>query len=446
MPPTPVDPAGVRTAKTDKHANITSNYTYDPLYELTQVTQTTTTETYSYDAVGNRLTSLSVSPYDYNSSNELTSTPNATYTYDNNGNTLTKVTSAGTTTYDWDYENRLTSVALPGTGGTLAFKYDGFGRRVQKVFTQGSNTTTTNYLYDGDSAVGDVDQNGNVLARYTAAQKIDEPLAQLRTSTTSYYEQDGLGSVTSLTNSAGTIANTYSYDSYGSLTASSGSIVNRFLYTSRDFDTETGLYFYRARYYDPSTGRFLSEDPLEFGGAGINFFGYAYDSPMNFIDPWGTQSQQPCGIDRPCGPSLYQLPPYLTPPPMPSAPALPSGWDLEGGNSGLMPDPFPAPAAPGVPAPGPDYHQDKKPGNCKNQDGCHPCKPPVGSLSYRPDSGAGRSGTGVHHGQFPGPHWHLWEMHQRPAPDCTCFWVELGSGQGPTPWPKKVDPAGGGPK
>src|SRR5277367_3679611 len=195
-----VDPAGNRTAKTDQHAGVTSNYTYDPLYELTQVTQATnTTESYSYDPVGNRLSSLGVSPYSINSSNELNSIPSATYAYDNNGNTLTKVTSAGTTTYGWDYENRLASVTVPGTGGTLAFKYDGLGRRVQKVFTQNSTSTTTNYLYDGSNAVEDVDQNGNVLARYIMTQNVDEALAELRAGTASYYSQDGLGSVTSLT-------------------------------------------------------------------------------------------------------------------------------------------------------------------------------------------------------------------------------------------------------
>jgi RHS repeat-associated protein len=281
-----VDPAGNRTAKTDNYANVTSNYTYDPLYELTQVTQATnTTESYSYDPVGNRLSSLGVSPYSVNSSNELTSTPSATYTYDNNGNTLTKVTSAGTTTYGWDYENRLTSVTLPGTGGTLAFKYDGHGHRVQKVFTQGSTTTTTNYLYDGNSAIADVDQNGNVLARYVMTQNVDEPLAELRSGTTSYYSQDGLGSVTSLTTSAAAVGNTYRYDSFGNLTASSGSIANRFQYTAREFDPETGLYYYRARYYDSATGRFLSEDPIQFV-TGAPYF-YASNSPLNFADPSG---------------------------------------------------------------------------------------------------------------------------------------------------------------
>ncbi len=282
-----VDPAGNRTAKTDMYAGVTSNYTYDPLYELTQVTQATnTTESYTYDPVGNRLSSLGVSPYAVNSSNELTSTPSATYTYDNNGNTLTKVTSAGTTTYVWDYENRLTSVTLPGTAGTVAFKYDGLGRRVQKVFTQNSTSTTTNYLYDGNNAVADLDQSGNGLARYTATQNIDEPLAELRSGVTSYYSQDGSGSVTSLTTSAGALGNTYRYDSFGNLAASTGSIANRFQYTAREFDSESGLYFYRARYYDAAAGRFLSEDPIRFVG-GPNYYRYVKNRPTSFRDPLG---------------------------------------------------------------------------------------------------------------------------------------------------------------
>jgi RHS repeat-associated protein len=282
-----VDPAGNRTAKTDEHANVTSNYTYDPLYELTQVMQsTTTTESYSFDPVGNRLSSLGVSPYSVNASNELTAIPGTTYTYDSNGNTLTKVTSSGTTTFGWDYENRLTGMTLPGTGGTLAFKYDGLGRRVQKAFTLGSTTTTTNYLYDVNNAVADVDQSGNVLARYVETQNIDEFLAELRSTTTSYYSQDGLGSVTSLTTSAGGLANTYTYDSFGKVISSTGSIANRFQYTGREFDSETGLYYYRARYYDSGSGRFLTEDPIVFR-AGINFYRYARNNPVRLVDPSG---------------------------------------------------------------------------------------------------------------------------------------------------------------
>jgi YD repeat-containing protein len=161
-------------------------------------------------------------------------------TVDNNGNILTNVTSTGTTTYGRDYENRPRSVTLPGTGGTLAFKYDGLGRRAQKVFTQNSTSTTTNYLYDGRNAVADVDQNGNVLARFTQTESIDEPLAQYRSSKTSFCEADGLSSVTSLTNVSGTIGNGCTYDSFGKLTASSGSVINPFQYTGREFDSGGG--------------------------------------------------------------------------------------------------------------------------------------------------------------------------------------------------------------
>jgi YD repeat-containing protein len=94
------DAAGNRTSKTNQLNNVTEGYTYDSLYQLTQVAQgATTTESYSYDAVGNRLSSLSVSPYAYNSSNQLTSTPAAGYTYDNNGNTVSKTDAGGTTQY-----------------------------------------------------------------------------------------------------------------------------------------------------------------------------------------------------------------------------------------------------------------------------------------------------------------------------------------------------------
>jgi RHS repeat-associated protein len=278
-----VDAAGNRTAKTDQATAVTSNYTYDAIYQLLQATQAgNTTESYTYDPVGDRLSSLGVSPYAYNSSNELTSTPNATYTYDYNGNTLTKTDSTGTTQYAWDYENRLTSVTLPGSGGTVNFKYDPFGRRIEKITPSG----TSIYAYDGDNLIEETDGNGAVMARYTDTLNIDEPLAMFRAGATSFYERDGLGSVTSLTNAAGALAETYAYDSFGKLTASSGSITNPFQYTGREFDSTTGLYYYRARYYGPVSGRFISEDPISFRG-GINFYQYGYNRPVSLRDPSG---------------------------------------------------------------------------------------------------------------------------------------------------------------
>jgi RHS repeat-associated protein len=290
-----VDSAGNRTAKTDNRANVTSNYGYDAIYELLQTTQGgTTTESYTYDPVGNRLTSLGVSSYSNNLSNELTSTPSASYTYDNNGNTLTKTTSGSTTNYTWDYENRLATVVLPGTGGTATFKYDPFGRRIEKT----TSSTTSIYAYDGDNLVEETNATGAVVARYSQTQNIDEPLAMLRSSATSYYHADGLGSISSLSNAAGSIANTYAYDSFGKLTASTGSLVNPFQYTAREFDTETSLYYYRSRYMDASTGRFLSEDPIAFL-AGTNFYTYVENDPVGWADPTGQQKcKKACGIKK----------------------------------------------------------------------------------------------------------------------------------------------------
>ena len=279
-----LDAGGNRTAKTDYLAGVTSNYTYDKIYELTQVMQgTNTTESYSYDPVGNRLTSLGVASYSYNNSNELTSSSQGGYTYDSNGNTLT---DAAGRSYAWDFENQLTQVTLPNSGGFVTFKYDPFGRRIQKSFTHNGASTTTNYVYGDDDVIETADQNGNELAKFAQGQHIDEPLAESTPSGLDFYEQDGLRSGTSLTNSSGALAQTYTFDSFGNTTNSSGNAANPLRYTGRDFDSETGLYYYRARYYDPGVGRFLSEDPIRFEGA-TNFYVYVSDSPTNLTDPVG---------------------------------------------------------------------------------------------------------------------------------------------------------------
>jgi RHS repeat-associated protein len=181
----------------------------------------------------------------------------------------------------------MTSVTLPGGGGTVTFAYDPFGRRIKKV----TSTTTSVFAYDGDNLIEETNSSGAVVARYSQTQNIDEPLAMLRSAATSYYHADGLGSISSLSNAAGSIANTYTYDSFGKLTASTGSLVNPFQYTARESDTETGLYYYRARYYDPQSGRFISEDPLgtDAGPSGYLFVGNA---PINFVDPLGLYKLQ----------------------------------------------------------------------------------------------------------------------------------------------------------
>jgi RHS repeat-associated protein len=275
------DNAGNRASKTNYLNNITENYTYDALYQITQVTQgATTTETYTYEAVGNRLSSLGMSGYAYNSSNQLTSTPAAAFTYDANGNTLTKTDTNGVTSYSWDFMNRLTSVTLPGAGGTVTFKYDPFGRRIQKSGPAG----TTNYLYSRDNALADVDSSGAFIARYLQSGGVDEPLASVTATGTLFFETDGLNSVTSLSGTGG-LTNTYTYTTFGATTAT-GTNSNRFRYTGREWDQETGLYYYRARYYSPELGRFITEDPMGVGGQ-ISPFAYTDNNPLRWTDPFG---------------------------------------------------------------------------------------------------------------------------------------------------------------
>jgi RHS repeat-associated protein len=275
------DAAANRTSKTNQRTGVTEGYGYDLIYQLTQVSQgASTTESYSYDAVGNRLSGLTVPSYSYNASNELTSSSQGSYTYDANGNTLSDPSGKS---YSWDFENRLTQAVVPGTG-TTTFRYDPFGRRIQKSGPLG----TTNYLYDGANSVGEVDPSGTVLGRYTQSEGYDEPLAQLRFGVASYYEQDANSSVTSMSNSAGALANTYLYGSFGNLAGSTGSLINSWQFNGRDYDSETGLRYFRARYYDSSVGRFTSEDPIGFDG-GVDFYGYVSNNPIYYTDPLGLQ-------------------------------------------------------------------------------------------------------------------------------------------------------------
>jgi len=248
-------------------------------------------------------------------------------TYDANGNTLSDPSGKS---YTWDFENRLLSSTVPGTG-TVTFKYDPFGRRIYKS----SPTWTGAFAYDGNNLIETMNSSGTVVARYTQGPTIDQPLAEFRGSTTDYYEADALGSVTSLSNGTGTLANTYTYDSFGNVTNITGSLSNPFRYAGREFDSETSLYFNRARYYDQNSGRFVSEDPSEFVG-GQNFYSYVGNDPTNLTDPLGltdcvvTPTAVVCtnwgpGLNwmTPQGPQPPQLPSDLTPNPPPPPPAPP---------------------------------------------------------------------------------------------------------------------------
>ena len=106
------------------------------------------------------------------------------------------------------------------------------------------------------------DGTNTLQTRYTHGPGIDEPIAVTKGGNTFYYHQDGLGTVTELTDSAGATSKAYAYDAYGNILDSLGTLEQPYTYTGREFDSESGLYYYRARYYDAGTGRFLQKDPV----------------------------------------------------------------------------------------------------------------------------------------------------------------------------------------
>ncbi|MGB8062749.1 MAG: RHS repeat-associated core domain-containing protein, partial [Candidatus Sulfotelmatobacter sp.] len=216
---------------------------------------------------------------------------------DANGNILSDPSGKQ---YTWDFENRLTQVVNPGVG-TTTFRYDPFGRRIDKI----SPSFTSVFVYDDDNLLETVNASGNEVAGYTQGLGLDDLLAMERGSVVDYYDADALGSVTSLTASTGSVAQNYSYDSFGNLSSSTGTIRNYFQFAGREFDTETNLYYFRHRYYDPSIGRFVSEDPDDEGSPydRLNLYLYVGNHPVDWVDPLGLYTLKKGGPHPPLPPS-----------------------------------------------------------------------------------------------------------------------------------------------
>jgi RHS repeat-associated protein len=256
------------------------SFSYDASDRLTTMTKMGGNESYGYDAVGNRTTSHLSASYTHQPFNRLTSTTSATYTYDNNGNLLTKVDGSGTRTYTWDSDNRLKQVTLPG-GATVNYKYDALGRRIQRTTSTGADER---YVHDGHDVLLDLNSSLAVTTSYLNGLGIDDHLRQTNTTTgVSYFLTDHLSSTSGLTDASGNVIETLSYDSFGN---NPGSTRTRYTYTGRERDADTGLLHYRARWYDPAQGRFISEDPIGFEG-GMNWYAYVDNSPLSASDPFG---------------------------------------------------------------------------------------------------------------------------------------------------------------
>ena len=274
------------------------SYDYDELYRLESETISVPgagerTISYSYDPVGNRLTRNDsvegTTSYVYNENDwllsEMLNGEVTEYGYDENGNRLSRIKN-GTeeVVYQWDYENRLV-----GADGTqqVEYQYDDNGVRVAAIV----DGVETRYLIDANRPYAQVleeyNPEGNIQASYVYGLDL---ISQERGEQESFYHMDGLGSTRVLTDDGGGVTDTYDYDAYGVLIASTGGTVNDYLYTGEQFDPNLGDYYLRARYYEPSMGRFLSRDPFEgflIEPLSLAKYPYVHGNPVNAIDPSG---------------------------------------------------------------------------------------------------------------------------------------------------------------
>jgi len=238
-------------------------------------------ERFAYDPAGARAkawTNGQESPYRVNEAGQVVAAGTTQFEFDGNGNR----TKDGRGTYRFDTQDRLVRAVVDGQ--EYGYGYDYRGRRQRKT---GSGLDMS-FLWDDQQLAADLSNDGAVQATYVYGDRTDEILSMRKGEARLFYVLDGLGSVVALTDEAGRLVERYGYDAYG-VTATRSSVGNRFGYTAREFDSETGLYNYRARYYDPQHGTFVSRDP-----AGWNWnahpYEYVLNNPVNFTDPHGLEA------------------------------------------------------------------------------------------------------------------------------------------------------------
>jgi RHS repeat-associated protein len=268
------------------------NWSYDGIYRLTNETISgdpnakNGSVNYGLDPVGNRLLQTSSLPgiatgsYTYDADDRQLSTES----YDNNGNT----TITGARSFAYDFEDRLKSL----NNGAVTMVYDAEGNRIAKT----ASGTTTRYLVDdlnptGYSQVVEEIGAGAVQRVYTyGLQRINQDQLISGTWTPTFYGYDAFGSVRQLTNSAGTVTDTYDYDAWGNVVNTTGATPNVYLYRGEQFDPDLTVYYLRARYFNPLTGRFLTRDPAPREPTDpktLHRYLYGDADPINAIDPSG---------------------------------------------------------------------------------------------------------------------------------------------------------------
>ncbi len=277
-------------------AAVTHAYGYDGIGRLVAADGVA----YTYDLAGNRL------------SRSGAGVPPAAYSYSHNRLDGDLYDAAGCVTnmfrngvelsLSWNTQGQLVSVST-NNAFAESYVYDALGRRVSTTDKGG----TVYHVYDGHQCAADVDGSGRPLRTYAWGPGIDNLLAMTvysyqpnspqPTASSFFAVKDHLGSVHALVDAQGEIAQTFTYDAWGNACVSTpnSSFLTpdfscRYLFQGREYSAATGLYNFRARWYDPVSGRWLSKDPIGLEG-GLNLYAFCGDDPVNWRDPWGLEAQ-----------------------------------------------------------------------------------------------------------------------------------------------------------
>jgi len=274
-----------------------STFAYDDFGQLTAATYTfQDDEAYSYDNAGNR----TGSGYTVGAGNRLLSDGTYDYAYDDEGNLIrrTEKATGAVTEYTWDYRNRLTHVVFKDSSGAvtraITYTYDVFSRRIaREVDPDGAGpqgATVERFVYDGTDILLAFDGSGNLTHRYLYGPATDWPLAEERVGGDTLWllQESVRGNVVDVLDDNGALKNHLTYDAFGNITGQTDpAYTPRFTYAGREWDAAAGLYYYRARYYDPRVGRFIGEDPLAIQSGDYNFYRYVLNAPTQYTDPDG---------------------------------------------------------------------------------------------------------------------------------------------------------------